>query len=143
MPHLIKRVSDLKGVGPLIDITLYPAAEIVRNVDLTKETLLHKNCIGLIDTGASISAIDRPIVKELNLISRDFIPVLTPSGVSHHFTYDIGLQLPKELGWKTYFIEVTGSDLEKQPFDVLIGRDVLENCTLIFNGWDNSFQLHI
>lgn len=143
MPQLIKRISDLIVTGPVIDITLYPAADVVANLDLNKQLMPFKSCVGLIDTGASISAIDLPLVKELNLISRDYIPVLTPSGISQHFTYDVGVQLPKELGWKTFFIEVTGSDLEKQPFDVLIGRDVLQYCTLIFNGWDNSFQLHI
>jgi hypothetical protein len=141
MPQIIKRFSSLQDSGPTIDITIYPPAEIVKQLEAGKIPIV--NCVGLIDTGASISAIDLSIVKELNLISRDFIPVLTPSGMSNHFTYDIGIQLPKEMGWKTYFIEVTGCDLEKQPYKALIGRDILQNCTLIFNGWDNSFQLHI
>jgi enamine deaminase RidA (YjgF/YER057c/UK114 family) len=36
-----------------------------------------------------------------------------------------------------------GADLEAQPYNALIGRDILSNCTLIYNGWDNSYQLHL
>lgn len=51
--------------------------------------------------------------------------------------------LPPQLGRKMFFIEVTGADLENQHYDALLGRDILENCTLIYNGWDDSFQLHL
>lgn len=144
MPQFVKRFSDLKGIGPIIDVTLYPAAEVVTKYNLDKgERIPSKPCVALIDTGASMSAIDTPLVDELNLISRDLISVQTPAGISNHYTYDVGIQLPKEMGFKTFFIEVTGSILTHQPYDILIGRDILQNCTLIFNGWDNSFQLHI
>jgi hypothetical protein len=36
-----------------------------------------------------------------------------------------------------------GANLEAQPYNALIGRDILSNCTLIYNGWDNSYQLHL
>lgn len=40
-------------------------------------------------------------------------------------------------------IMAIGANLTKQPYDALIGRDILKLCTLIYNGWDNSYQLHI
>ena len=143
MPHYIKKLTNLQNAGAVIDIFIFPPAQVINTHTQAKEHIPNKPCVGMIDTGASISAIDFSISKELNLISRDFIPVLTPSGTSNHYTYDVGLMLPKEMGYKMYFIEVTECDFSKQSFDVLIGRDVLQYCTLIFNGWDNSFQLHL
>ena len=142
MPALIKRISNLREEGPTIDVIIYPPTQIINLTD-KNEIIPNKICTGLIDTGASNSCIDIKIAAELNLISRDFIPILTPSGMSNHFTYDVGVMMLSQLGYKIFFIEVTGADLERQPFDVLIGRDILEHLTLIFNGWDNSFQVHI
>lgn len=143
MPALIKRISDLKTEGPTIEIIIYPAAPIINQFADAKQPIPQRKGIGLIDTGASCSSIDISIAKALGLISRDFVPVLTPSGTSNHFTYDASFMLPLQLDRKMFFIEVLGCDLSAQPYDALIGRDILQQCTLIFNGWDNSFQLHL
>ena len=142
MPFFTKRVTNLQREAPIIEVTIFPPAPIVNQYNDRKELIPHHRAIGLIDTGASISCIDVKIAEQMGLIARDFIPVLTPSGVSNHFTYDITIVFPPELESKVFFVEVTGADLSQQPFDILIGRDVLEQCTLIYNGWDNSFQLH-
>lgn len=143
MPALLKRISDLRSEGPTIEITIFPPRPIIVDFQKRKEPIPQKKGIGLIDTGASNSCIDIKIAKEMGLISRDFIPILTPSGISNHYTYDVGIFLPQQLATNIFFIEVPGADLEQQPFDMLIGRDILESCTFIYNGWDNSFQLHI
>lgn len=142
MPALIKRITDLKAEGPTIEVTIWPPAQVIMQHG-EPDQIPSRVCIGLIDTGASNSCIDINIATELNLISRDYVPVLTPSGLSNHYTYDVGIMLPEQFGYKMYFVEVTGAELARQPYDVLIGRDLLEHCTFIFNGWDNSFQLHI
>jgi hypothetical protein len=51
--------------------------------------------------------------------------------------------LPAQLGHKMFFIEITGVDLENQPYDALIGRDILKSCTLIYNGVEDSYQLYL
>lgn len=143
MPALIKRISNLHFEGPTIEIIIFPPAPIMEDFQKKNEPIPQKKILALIDTGASNSCIDIKIAKELELVSRDFISVLTPSGISDHFTYDVAIMLPQQLQYKSFFIEVTGGDLERQPYDALIGRDILESCTLIYNGWDGSFQLHI
>ena len=143
MPALIKRISSLRNEGPTIEVIIFPPAPIINAATAAGQIIPQVKGIGLIDTGASMSAIDANIATNLQLISRDYVPVLTPSGISNHYTYDIAVMLPAQLGLKMFFIEVTGADLSLQPYDFLIGRDILEQCTLIFNGWDNSFQLHI
>ena len=143
MPALIKRVSDLRLEGPTIDITIFPPAPVIQDYRNRNLQIPFKNGVGLIDSGASNSCIDISIATELGLVSRDFVSVLTPSGTSNHYTYDVLIMLPQQLELKSFFVEVTGADLTLQPYDVLIGRDVLAACTFIYNGWDNSFQLHI
>jgi hypothetical protein len=118
MPALIKRISNLRLEGPIIDIFIYPPAPVINDFTAKGGVIPSKKGIGLIDTGASNSCIDIKIVSEIGLISRDFISCLTPSGMSDHYTYDAGIMLPAQLGYKMFFIEVVGSDLDKQPFDV-------------------------
>lgn len=143
MPAIVKRVTDLQLEGPTIEVIVWPPGPVINEYTSKGLSIPNFKLIGLIDTGASMTGIDKSIAQKLNLISRDCISILTPSGESDMFTYDAGIMLPVQLGHKMFFIEVLGSDLEKQPFDVLIGRDILESCTLIFNGWDHSFSLHI
>lgn len=143
MPSLFKRPANLHNEGACVDIRIYPPVNVLSEYRDKSMEMPFRPCRGLIDTGASISAIDPSIAGALNLIVRNNIPVLTPSGTSHHFTYDVGFMLPSELGFKIYFIEVTGAELAQQGFDVLIGRDILQYLTLIYNGADNSFQLHL
>jgi hypothetical protein len=76
----------------------------------------------------------------MQLIIRDRQPVLTPSGQSEQNLYDIVITLANH----TFGISLQafGADLSKRPYDILLGRDVLSSCTLIYNGWDNSYNLH-
>jgi hypothetical protein len=77
----------------------------------------------------------------LSLIVRDIQTVLTPSGSSEHNLYDAIIGLP-QIGNTAYDVQVFGTILTEQPFDALIGRDILKHCTLIYNGWDNSYSIH-
>lgn len=97
---------------------------------------------GLIDTGASVSCIDDSIAKELDLTAHDIVTVCTPSEIFSQPVYDLGFSLPN-LTKVTFAIQALGAVLTSQPYDALIGRDLLALCTLIYNGWDNSYQLHI
>lgn len=143
MPSFFKRITNLQAEGPIIDVILFPPAVTINSFREQGKEIPQLRVTALIDTGASCTCIDLTLPPQLNLISRDYINVRTPSGISEHFTYDIGFMLPQQLGHKMSFIEVTGADLKEQGFEVLIGRDILSTCTLIYNGSDNSFQLHV
>ena len=97
--------------------------------------------IGLIDTGASCSSIDQSVATYLSLIVFDTETAYTPSGISEHNLYDVIIGLP-QIGNKGYEIQVLEANLGGQPFHALIGRDILKHCTMIYNGWDNSYTLH-
>lgn len=101
--------------------------------------------VGLVDTGASCSAIDRIVVAGLNLQHRGIVAIHTPStgaGFVQCNQYDISLVLgesqpdPLELT-----LPVIESDFASQGFLALIGRDVLRRCVLTFDGPSGRFTL--
>ena len=126
-----------------MQVFIFPPSHTYYVAGMKSENIPIYTGVGLIDTGASISAIDVSVAKSLNLISRDIIPILTPSGIKNHYTYDVEFMLPQTLGFKKFSLDVTGCELAKQGIQVLIGRDVLKECTFIFNGTTNTWELHL
>jgi predicted aspartyl protease len=99
--------------------------------------------MGLIDTGASVTCIDDEAAKALQLPVVDVVNMTsathasTPSNV-----YPIQIQL---LGVKIVFQapRAIGAELKSQDLLLLIGRDVLQRCTLHYNGLVGQFTLAI
>src|SRR5262245_28745817 len=100
--------------GAMIQVFIFPPTHTYWKQGMKREDIPIFTASGMIDTGASISAIDLTIVQQLKLISRDYIPVMTPSGIKDHYTYDVNLMLPQTLNHKSFDLEVTGCDLIKQ-----------------------------
>lgn len=99
----------------------------------------------LIDTGASCTCIDPHVLKALSLTPTGVIPVHTPStGSTPHLAsqYDIDLVLLNpRLNLTIGAIPVTEANLRVQGIDALIGRDVLANCLLVYDGQSGIFNL--
>lgn len=142
MPVFPNKVPDLKTIGPIIEVVVFPPPPVMQKLVKEQKEVPSKKVIALIDTGASGSCINNEIATELGLIARDVVKVGTPSGLTNQPIYDLGFALPS-LTNSIMPIQGLGSDLEAQPYDALIGRDILRECTLIYNGWDNSYQLHL
>lgn len=142
MPVFPNKVHDLQNIGPIIEVVVFPSEPIFNKMRSDGLIPMTKKLIALIDTGASGSCIDNETAKELGFIARDVSKIQTPAGESERPVYDIGFALP---GLQTNILPViaVGIDLAKQPYDALIGRDILKFCTLVYNGWDNSYQLHM
>jgi hypothetical protein len=93
---------------------------------------------GLIDTGASSSAIDVLLANALGLERRGVTQIHTPStgdAGEERTLYDacfvIGEGLPTALHLTVQVIE---SEFASQGFYLLIGRDVLEHCVFTYDG---------
>lgn len=88
----------------------------------------------LIDTGASISAVDDAVIKNLGVSPVGVTQVLTPSGTAQQNQYPVRFVFP---GTPLPAIETThaiGSVLQPQGILALIGRDVLAHFVFTYNG---------
>jgi len=99
---------------------------------------------GLIDTGASGTCVDSRILKQLGLTPTGSVPIHTPStrGIAVDVDqYDVSIALFDQhdqiLSFGTIpVIESTFDDCE-----VLIGRDILRQVLLIYDGIAGQFTL--
>ena len=101
---------------------------------------------GLIDTGASGSAIDSSVVQSLGLLPTGTINILTPStgSVPHVCNqYDVSLTLlmAPQPHVVSMIIPVLECQLLSQGIHALIGRDVLSSGMFVYNGKANTISL--
>jgi hypothetical protein len=143
-------VPVLSGIvdrlGAMLDVKVMQSPQFVSA--LKKKGLSFSPPIvvrGLIDTEASISAIDRQLVSVLGLQPRGTAPIHTPStGAAYEIRnlYDVCLVLgetqPQPLALVLPVIE---SEFASQGFEILNGRDVLKKCDLRYDGPNNTFSL--
>jgi predicted aspartyl protease len=143
MPHLNLQIS---ANGPVMDVMV--------GVSAARREALQKggqavpapvSMRALIDTGASCTCIDPSVLGQLSLTPTGATQIHTPStGSAPHtlLTYDASLTLVHpRLQLQITTVAVVATELEAQGIQALIGRDILENCLLIYNGQEGTFTL--
>ncbi len=141
MPHLRSPISPQ---GPIVDFLVgvsRPQADLLKSVGKPVPPPIAVR--GLIDTGASITAIVPAVLSPLSLTPTGRVPVLTPSGEHDCDQYDVSLTFP--LAGYTYTLSATPiietPKLAAQGLQALIGRSVLDLAVLIYDGSGGSFTL--
>lgn len=144
MPHFLLSHGPL---GPIIDLYVgvsAPRLVAIQQAGQTAPTpILAK---GLVDTGASHTAVDVSIIDGFGLSAKRLASVITPTTgakpVKCH-TYDVAIYVPigSTAPWAKVAHEVTRAELKHQGFEVLIGRDILAESVLIYDGKHNVFTL--
>jgi hypothetical protein len=97
----------------------------------------------LLDSGASCSAVDPAIIRQLAVPPTGRTSILTPStGAFAHECdqYDIAIAVlsPHNVRFTVPAVEVA---LTSTGVDVLLGRDVLDQCLFVYNGPTGAFSL--
>lgn len=95
----------------------------------------------LLDTGATKTCVDEDILKALGLPAVGRAAVSTPSGKSTLLLYPVKLEFPGTPLRPLEFSSVIGASLKEQGIGVLIGRDILSDCILIWNGPAGHFSI--
>ena len=144
MPHFIQQINNPGGalITVLIGVSK-PRATALQNSGQSIPSVITAQ--GLIDTGASGLCIDSTIAQQLLLQPTGTAPMLTPStGNIPQIVpvYDISLRIPHD-GSSLDFgsVPAVESILLNQGFGVLIGREVLSRCLLIYDGVIGYFTL--
>jgi hypothetical protein len=131
----------LEPDGPIISVGFVVSAP--RQMALERAKLpVPKPVIvrGLIDTGASCTCVDSTVIQRLQLVPSGTVPVHTPStsGTPHICSqFDIGIGLLMDNGQvhsPGLVIPVIESDLGSQGIQALLGRNLLEQGILIYDG---------
>jgi hypothetical protein len=139
MPHFT--ITFTQG-APIINLAIsVSSARRAALVALNAPIPALQNVRGLVDTGASHTCVDPTVLEALQLQPTGSVPMHTPSTAGVPMTadtYDVGLLIPCSpltMPFQRPTMQVTAANLlEAQGFHVLIGRDVLAECALTYNG---------
>lgn len=102
----------------------------------------------LVDTGASGTCVDPNVIASLNLPLINQVPIMTPStnGAPHMCDmYDASFFIPgrdPQRGFLIPAIQIITTHLSSQGIDGLIGRDILNRCTLIYIGSEGVLSIN-
>jgi len=102
----------------------------------------------LIDTGASLSAVDATVIQQLGVQAVGVAAVGTAAGPQQQATYPARFTFPGSNLPAIDFSQILGSNLTGQivagtgqPLIALFGRDILQHFILIYNGPGATFSL--
>ena len=150
MPIYSAQVTDLEGIGPIVDIQVLPTADAVDAMEREgTEPPSPKNVAALIDTGASASVIQESVAEALGLAPIGQAKINTPSCQGHPcFKYALMLLLPtadsgSHLSSTCFETEIIAAPLAGQNIQCLLGRDFLSHTMMVYNGPQNAFYYSI
>jgi predicted aspartyl protease len=106
-------------------------------------SILSLSGTALIDTGATTTCIDEAIAQQLNLPAIDVISIASASHAASKQNVYPALIEVVGMAIKFNALRAIGVPLTNQGIHVLIGRDLLQHCTLFYNGLIGSFTLSI
>jgi hypothetical protein len=139
MPHFT--VSFTQGV-PIIDLVVTVSAARRVALEAARIPIPAPLAVrGLVDTGASHTCVDFSIFQALQLQPTGSVPMHTPSTAGVPMaadTYDVAIIIPSSptsLPFLRANMQVSAADLlPSQGFHVLVGRDILADCMVTYNG---------
>jgi hypothetical protein len=134
--------------GPVVLLAVSPSASRIKALNASKIPVPEPVVIrGLVDTGASCSAVDPTVIKRLGIEATGNVSILTAStGETPHACeqYDVALMLvmpPQDVHVLSVTIPVLQAHLNPQGIQALLGRDVLSKGILVYNSHSGSFSL--
>jgi len=89
---------------------------------------------GLLDTGCTVTSIDHSLVSSLGLKVRGYAKTHTANGPVNVTQHLIELGFPGSQLKPRPVQAVQATDLSGQPFQVLIGRDLMAAWSITYNG---------
>jgi predicted aspartyl protease len=130
--------------GPVVQVTVTVEEHVAKSLLQQGKTIPTPiSGLALIDSGASVTCIDQDAA---NILQIPVIDVVSVNSASHEATWqnvypiqievtgvNIRLQAPRAIG----------APLKCQGLLLLLGRDVLQFCTLFYNGTTGTFSLAI
>jgi predicted aspartyl protease len=126
--------------GPAIPIQLTIAQNMAKALAEQGKSVPTKQGMALIDTGASRSAIDEDVAKELGLPIVNVGKMTSASHEQHPCNlYPVQFSIPPAITFQSP--QTMGAKIAPQGYIAIIGRDFLAKCVFIYNGGAGTVTL--
>lgn len=133
--------ESLRARGPILPIQVglpQAAAANMRQNGEVPGTV--EEVQALVDTGASITAVNEALAARLGLIATGSVQVGGVTGVDTRPLYGVRIVMP-EPGFTFDPIQIVGANLNAPDFEVLIGRNLLCSMMMTYDGPRGQFAL--
>lgn len=140
-PAAAAAVQELRRRGAIVKLALEHPEAVARGMrERGQEPIKPVVLDAMLDTGASISAIDRSLAARLGLVQVGSVPISGVTGVQEQPVFTARLTFDRPAA--TFDpVRLTGAAIGVQQFHVLVGRDVMERMVLVYDGPEGVFQL--
>lgn len=134
--------TQLQANGPALQVEISVSERLASLLTIFGKSIPNpRTGWGLIDTGASITAVDSAVLDSLALNPFSKTKVLTPGGESIQGVYACRIGFPGTPIPTLEFNPVIGSQLQTQGYIALIGRDLLRHFQLVYNGLEGFWTI--
>ncbi len=133
--------ESLRGRGPILPVQIgvpQTAEAAIREGGGVPGTI--EEVQALVDTGASITAINMATAARLGLIATGSVQIGGVTGVSTQPLYGARIVMP-EPGFTFDPIQIVGAPLNAPDFELLIGRNLLCSMMMTYDGPRGQFAL--
>lgn len=130
--------------GPVLPVEIFIPASLLRRLSQQGQPPpAPQTGLALIDTGASLSAVDDEVIRTLGIAPVGQTQIHTAGGIVSRPLYPARFSFPGTDLPPITFRRVAGSALQSQGVVALLGRDVLANFILIYSGPTGTFSLAV
>lgn len=138
--------GGLRGAGPVLPVEVAVPSALSKLLAQQGQNIPSPiSGFVLIDTGATRSCVHIDVVSKLGVNPIGIIELATASGKSQHHLYPAKFNFPA-IKFQVEFSSLIGVDLRAQSIGgqkiiALMGRDLLAQCLLVYNGTKGSFTI--
>jgi hypothetical protein len=144
-----RKKDELLAFGPLVPVVITAPLELLDIITERQFPLFATyDGFALIDTGASVSAVDESVFVELNIPYVDTRVHRTPHGLGDLNLYNASVKIPDLKLDRLPLLRVPGGHFRTPTQDgpdivMLIGRDILRLLRLVYDGSNSRFSVEV
>jgi len=138
--------EGLSSAGPLLQVQVMVPPALAALLGQSNQPIPAPGTgWALIDTGATRTCVDKAVLDELEVQATGAITTGTAAGPAQQLLYPAKLNFPGanfeiEFG-SVIGVDLSGQSIAGQNVIVLLGRNVLSRCVLVYNGPGGIFTL--
>ncbi len=135
--------GNLQLDGPKLDIEISAASVLLESLSLSGLPKPPARAgLALIDTGASITAVDEGVIASLGIQPIGQMKLSTPRESLPAWLYAIRLSFAEAPMDDVEVLDVVGCTLQPQGFIALLGRNFLRRMVFTYDGRNGFFTLN-